>query len=127
MKKILIIEDDAAIRENTAELLELRKYTVLTAETGSIGYALAQEHKPNLILCDLMMPETNGLEFLKLAREDTTVQNTPIIFFSAGSFAPEINLDLINGGHAYLVKPFTEEELLITIKKVLQKQNEQVV
>lgn len=119
MKKILIIEDNSEIRENTSELLELNNYQVLAAETGNTGFELAKEHRPELILCDMMMPGTDGEKFLKLAKEDQSVQGIPIIFFSAGSILPALQQTLINGANAYLQKPFTEEELLKSIRKVL--------
>ena len=107
MKKILIIEDNSEIRENTSELLELNNYQVLAAETGNTGFELAKEHRPELILCDMMMPGTDGEKFLKLAKGDQYVQDIPIIFFSAGSILPALQKTLIKGANAYLQKPFT--------------------
>jgi CheY-like chemotaxis protein len=121
MKKILIIEDNAEIRENTAELLELRHYGVLTAENGRIGFELAKKHLPDLILCDMMMPETDGWGFLQLAKGDGAINAIPIIFFSAGSPFPEVRKALIKEAKGYLHKPFTEQELLSTIKMGLRK------
>ncbi|WP_018616427.1 response regulator [Segetibacter koreensis] len=126
MEKILIIEDNAEIRENTEELLLLNNYTVLVAENGRAGFELAKSYQPDLILCDMMMPETDGSFFLKLAKEDDTVRNIPLIFFSAGSFCPEVQRNLIKGANEYLQKPFTKEELLITIKKGLDTKNSNV-
>lgn len=126
MKKILIIEDNEEIRENTAELLELNNYKVMVAGNGYIGYQLAKKHSPDLIFCDMMMPETDGREFLKLAKHDSTVGDIPLIFFSAGSFYPELRKGLINASSGYLQKPFTEEELLTTIKKALEGKSSNV-
>lgn len=123
MEKILIIEDNAEIRENTEELLLLNNYTVLVAENGRAGFELAKSYQPDLILCDMMMPETDGSVFLKLAKEDDIVRNIPLIFFSAGSFCPEVQRNLIKGANEYLQKPFTKEELLITVKKGLDTKN----
>jgi CheY-like chemotaxis protein len=119
MKKILIIEDNAEIRENTTELLELSNYKVMSAENGNIGFELAKKFSPDLILCDMMMPETDGREFLKLAKEDSVVRDIPLIFFSAGSFYPEVRKGLIKAANGYLQKPFTEEELLKIIENGL--------
>jgi CheY-like chemotaxis protein len=121
MKRILIIEDNTEIRENTAELLELRNYGVLTAENGRIGFELAKKYKPDLILCDMMMPETDGRAFLQLAQGDTDIDHIPIIFFSAGSPYPEVRKALIQASKGYLHKPFSEQELLYTIEMGLQK------
>ncbi len=120
MNKILIVEDNKEIRENTAEILELYGYHVYTAENGSTGYNSAKHYSPDLILCDIMMPETDGREFLKLVKADVLIHTIPIVFFSAGS-APELQKELINGKNAYLEKPFSEEALLRIIKNSLDK------
>ncbi|MDN3659483.1 response regulator [Ferruginibacter paludis] len=117
MKKILIIEDNTAIRENTAELLELNRFSVLTAENGQAGFELAKISVPDIILCDMMMPDTDGRQFLKLVKEDVITANIPLVFFSAGSLAPEIQEQLVTGKDGYLKKPFTEEGLLDAVKK----------
>ena len=117
MKKILIIEDNEEIRENTAELLGLHNYFVFTAHEGGQGFELAKKHEPDLILCDIMMPETDGRRFLKLARNDDVVRDIPLIFFSAGTAAPEVQTSLAKASNGFLKKPFTEEELLKAIGK----------
>ena len=119
MKKILIIEDNDEIRENTAELLELHDFDVFTAVEGGTGYELAKKHDPDLIICDIMMPETDGRRFLKLARADEKVRHIPLIFFSAGTSPAELQKALIKAASGFLKKPFTEEELLKTINKFL--------
>jgi CheY-like chemotaxis protein len=121
MKKILIIEDNTEIRENTAELLELNNYQIIVAENGQTGFYLAKKYVPDLILCDMMMPETDGREFLKLAKQDSLICEIPLIFFSAGSLYADIRKGLIKMSDGYLPKPFTEEELLKTIKGGLEK------
>lgn len=123
MKKILIIEDNDEIRENTAELLGLHNYDVFTAEEGGEGYELARKHEPDLILCDIMMPETDGRRFLKLARNDKIVRDIPLIFFSAGTGSPEVQRALIKAADGFLRKPFTEEELLKAVEKFIDNKN----
>jgi CheY-like chemotaxis protein len=123
VKKILIIEDNDEIRENTAELLGLHNYNVFTAEEGGEGFELAKKHEPDLILCDIMMPETDGRRFLKLARNDRMVRDIPLIFFSAGTGSPEVQKALIKAANGFLQKPFTEEELLKAVKKFLNNKN----
>lgn len=123
MKKILIIEDNDEIRENTAELLELNHFDVFTAEEGGEGFELAKKHGPDLILCDIMMPETDGRRFLKLARNDKMVRDIPLIFFSAGTASPEMQKALVKAADGFLRKPFTEEELLKAVKKFLKNTN----
>lgn len=123
MKKILIIEDNDEIRENTAELLELHDFDVFTAEEGGEGFELAKKYGPDLILCDIMMPETDGRQFLKLARKDDAVRNIPLIFFSAGTGPAELQKALIKVADGFLRKPFTEEELLKAVEKFLTNKN----
>ena len=119
MKKVLIIEDNIEIRENTAELLELSNYLVITAENGNIGFEMAKAYKPDVILCDMMMPESDGRDFLKLAKEDDFVSNIPLVFFSAGSLSSEVRGGLIEDATYYLQKPFTEEELILSMQRIL--------
>lgn len=121
MNKVLVIEDDEAIRENTAELLAIGNYQVLTAENGSTGFAQAKKHSPDVVLCDMMMPETDGRTFLKLVRNDKTLQHIPIIFFSAGTMSLKEQNRLIKAGNGFLKKPFLEEELLQIVDSVLSK------
>ena len=121
MEKILIIEDNPEIRENTAELLELNNYSVITAENGNEGFELAKRFVPDIILCDMMMPETDGRKFLKLARADEALCNIPLIFFSAGSISSDIRRGLVKEASDYLPKPFSEQELLEAIKRTLLK------
>ena len=116
MKKILVIEDNREIRENTVELLELSSFQVFSAANGKVGFQIAKQYIPDLILCDMMMPETNGWEFLRMAKADDVTQDIPLIFFSAGSFIPELRNLLIEQSDQYLAKPFTTDELLSAIQ-----------
>ena len=120
MNKVLIIEDNKEIRENTAEILELNGYHVHTAENGSAGYVSAKNYTPDIILCDIMMPETDGREFLRLVKSDVDINTIPIIFFSAGT-SQDLQKELIDGKNAYLKKPFTENDLLLIIKDGLNR------
>lgn len=122
MKKILVIEDNTEIRENTVEMLELNNYKVFSAKNGNMGFQLAKKNKPDVILCDMMMPDTDGREFLQLAKNHVVVRKIPLIFFSAGSPLPEIKKRLIKEADGYLEKPFAEEELLHAIERALKKQ-----
>lgn len=119
MVKILIIEDDNAIRENTSELLELEGYTTLTASNGKIGLEKIKHHLPDLILCDLRMPEMDGFTVLKNIGEFSDLKRIPFIFFSAKSEKIDIKIGMDAGAEAYLVKPFEFEELLASIEKCL--------
>src|SRR6476620_11205038 len=123
MQKILVIEDNADIRENTVEMLELNNFKVFSAKNGNIGFQLAKKHQPDLILCDMMMPDTDGREFLHLAKNHPAIRKIPLIFFSAGSPLPDIKKKLIKEADDYLEKPFAEEDLLHAIEMVLEKRN----
>jgi CheY-like chemotaxis protein len=123
VNNILIIEDNREVRENTAELLELSNYKVFTAANGYIGYELAKKYQPDLILCDMMMPETDGNAFLQLAKEDGNLAGIPLIFFTAGFPSPEVRTRMVYEGNQFLFKPFTEEALLGTIQTGLVKKN----
>jgi CheY-like chemotaxis protein len=121
MKKILVIEDNSEIRENTVELLQLHQYNVMAAANGGIGFQMAKENLPDLILCDMMMPETDGRQFLQLAKAHKDVQHIPIVFFSAGTPSIEIQKGLIRQSNGFIKKPFSEYELLETIKREIKK------
>jgi|SRR4029079_12750772 len=121
MKKILVIEDNTEIRENTVEMLELNNYKVFSAKNGNIGFQLAKKNKPDVILCDMMMPDTDGREFLQLAKNHVIVRKIPLIFFSAGSPLPDIKKKLIKEADDFLEKPFSEEDLLHAIERALKK------
>ena len=118
-KKILIIEDNAEIRENTAELLEMSNFRVFTANDGYSGFELARKCQPDLIICDMMMPESDGCKFLKLAKTDEALRNIPLVFFSAGTLSSELQNGLVAEASGFLKKPFSEEELLATINQLL--------
>ena len=120
MNKILVIDDNKEIRENTAEILELNGYHAFTAENGSAGYELAKNYHPDIILCDIMMPETDGREFMRLVKADIMINDIPIIFFSAGT-SQELQKELLDGKNSYLKKPFSETDLLLVIKDGLNK------
>ena len=121
MKKILFIEDDTVVRENTAELLELSDFEVITASNGKIGVALAKKEKPDIIVCDIMMPELDGYGVLQALAEDTETMQIPFIFLSARTEHKDIRKGMDLGADDYLTKPFEEEELLSAIESRLAK------
>ncbi|NKI25752.1 response regulator [Arenibacter sp. 6A1] len=121
MKKILLIEDDLALRENTAELLELSGYEVTTASNGKIGIETAMELLPDLIVCDIMMPEVNGYGVLQAISEKEATKNIPFIFLSAKTEHKEIRKGMDMGADDYLTKPFEEEDLISAVESRLAK------
>ena len=121
MKKVLLIEDDFSLRENTAELLELAGYEVIMAPNGKIGADLAKNHLPNIIVCDIMMPEMDGYGVLQELSALETTQHIPFIFLSAKTERSEIRKGMNLGADDYLTKPFEEEELLSALESRLAK------
>jgi two-component system, OmpR family, alkaline phosphatase synthesis response regulator PhoP len=120
MNSILIIEDETMIRENTAELLSLNNYQTHTAANGRLGLQMAEIHQPDLILCDVMMPELDGYGVLTQLRETPALQTIPFIFLTAKADRPEQRHGMDLGANDYLTKPFTSTELLTTIKTRLK-------
>lgn len=121
MKRILIIEDDLIMRENTAEILELAQYEVKTAPNGKAGTILAREMKPDLIICDIMMPELDGYGVLHVLSKDPKTASIPFIFLSAKAEKSEVRRGMELGADDYLTKPFEETELLNAIETRLRK------
>ncbi len=110
---VLVVEDDRYVRENTIEMLELSGYTTLSAENGTMGYDVAVHSKPDLILCDITMPETNGIELLRLVRENPATKDIRLVFFSAHSDSGYDHMR--HAADGYLRKPFTHDELLAVV------------
>jgi len=121
MKKILLIEDDVTVRENTAELLELSEYEVITANDGRQGSLKAQKELPNIIICDIMMPEMDGYGVLHELSENPKTANIPFIFLSAKTEHKDIRRGMDLGADDYLTKPFEEVDLLSAIESRLAK------
>src|SRR5579885_2769730 len=116
MKKILLIEDNDEIRENTAEILELSNYKVFTASNGKIGLELAFEHRPDIIVCDIMMPVLDGYGVLMSLQKNSDTQNIPFIFLSAKAERNDIRHGMQLGADDYITKPFEGSELLSAIE-----------
>lgn len=121
MKKILIIEDNEDVRENTADILELSNYNVSTAENGKIGLKKIKQFLPDIIICDIMMPELDGYEVLQNLNKNNKTASIPFIFLTAKSEKTEIRKGMNLGADDYLTKPFSENELLEAIECRLKK------
>ena len=119
MKKILVIEDDANIRESLMELLEMKSYSVIVADNGLEGLRLAGEQKPDLILCDVMMPGLNGYEVIERVRANTEIAHVPFIFLSAKAMEQDILQGKQLGANSYLTKPFRANELFTVVDDLL--------
>ena len=121
MKKILLIEDNKDIRENTAEILTLANYSVLTAENGKIGVELALKEKPDLIICDIMMPVLDGYGVLHLLSKNDNTANIPFVFLTAKAERSDFRKGMEMGADDYLTKPFDDMELLNIVDVRLRK------
>lgn len=121
MKKILLIEDNPEVRENTYEILSLANYNVVAAENGKIGVELAQKEKPDLIICDIMMPELDGYGVLHILSKNDQTANIPFIFLTAKTEKTDIRKGMNLGADDYLTKPFDDTDLLNAIEARLRK------
>jgi CRP/FNR family transcriptional regulator, cyclic AMP receptor protein len=121
MKKILLIEDNDDIRNNTAEILELSNYKVIVAENGKIGVEKAIEHKPDLIICDIMMPVLDGYGVLHAVHKNEAIKNTPFIFLTAKTERSDFRKGMELGADDYITKPFNGTELLNAVDSRLKK------
>ncbi len=119
-KKILLIEDDAIVRENTAEILRLASYQVQTAENGKIGIEMATLQRPDLIICDILMPVLDGFGVLQIVLRNEELKRIPFIFMSAKTDHSDLRKGMDLGASDYITKPFEESELLSAIETRLK-------
>ncbi|MBS1653958.1 MAG: response regulator [Bacteroidetes bacterium] len=120
-RTILIIDDHDDIRENTAEILSLGGYKTLTAENGRKGIEVALAEKPDLIVCDIMMPELDGYGVLHLLRKNPETEEIPLIFLTAKAERSDLRKGMEMGADDYVTKPFEELELMNAIESRLHK------
>lgn len=125
MKKILIIEDNPEVRENTSEILSLANYSVISAENGKAGVDLAQREMPDLIICDIMMPELDGYGVLHILSKNEQTSGIPFIFLTAKAEKNDIRKGMDLGADDYLTKPFDDTDLLNAIEARLRKNSMQ--
>ncbi|MBO9595968.1 MAG: response regulator [Niabella sp.] len=121
MKKILLIEDNDDIRNNTAEILELSNYTVITAANGKLGVEQAIAHTPDLIICDIMMPVLDGYGVLHAIQKNESIRNVPFIFLTAKTERSDFRKGMELGADDYITKPFSGTELLNAVDGRLKK------
>ncbi|PSR08963.1 MAG: transcriptional regulator [Bacteroidetes bacterium] len=121
MKRILIIEDNAEVRENLAEILELYGYATEEASNGKEGVTKALAAPPDLILCDVMMPELDGYGVLKILSEKETTMGVPFIFLTAKTEKEDLRRGMNLGADDYLTKPIYKDELLEVVQHRLTK------
>jgi CheY-like chemotaxis protein len=121
MASVLVIDDNPDIRDNTAEILELAGYTSLTAENGKKGIETALREKPDIIICDIMMPELDGYGVLHLLQKNADTRNIPFIFLTAKTERSDLRKGMEMGADDYITKPFEEIELLNAVEVRLKK------
>ena len=121
MKKILIIEDNTEVRENLSEILSLSGYQTVTAENGKVGIEKALSDLPDLVLCDVMMPELDGFGVLHILSKQANTADIPFIFLTAKAEKDDFRKGMSLGADDYIVKPFDDTVLLQTIETRLKK------
>ena len=121
MKSVLVIDDNLDIRENTAEILELAGYKTFTAENGKKGVEVALKEKPDVIVCDIMMPELDGYGVLHLLRKNVETEKIPFLFLTAKTERSDFRKGMEMGADDYITKPFEDIELLNAIEIRLKK------
>jgi len=121
MKTILLIEDDIVLRENTAELLELSNYKVLTASNGKTGIVMANNNLPDIIVCDIMMPDLDGYAVLSELSKQTETKHIPFIYLSAKTEQQDVRKGMNLGADDYITKPYNEDDLISAIESRLAK------
>lgn len=125
MPRLLIIEDHTPLRRNLEDILTLEGHEVLSAATGPEGLRLARETRPELVLCDLMLPGMDGLEILANLRADPETAALPFIFLTARGDPPDIRAGMNSGADDYLPKPVARMDLLEAIRTRLQRASQQ--
>jgi two-component system, sensor histidine kinase and response regulator len=121
MYKILVIDDSKAIRESLTDILSLEGYECLEADNGKAGTLIAQEYIPDLIICDIMMPEMDGHGVIEVLRENPLTSTIPFIFLTAMSQRQDLRKGMEMGADDYITKPFTCDEILNAVKYRLEK------
>src|SRR5215467_3182580 len=111
MKKILVIEDDSEMRRNIVLVLQLEQYQPIAAENGRVGVELAKREKPDLILCDVMMPELDGHGVLQALHQSSDLARIPFIFLTARGEKDDLRNGMNLGADDYLTKPVPNAEL----------------
>jgi DNA-binding NarL/FixJ family response regulator len=125
MKKILVIEDEPAMRANLRDILELENFHPMLAANGREGIAVAKRDIPDLILCDVMMPEQDGYEVLAALRADKATSWIPFVFLTAKGERLDVRTGMNLGADDYLVKPVKVDDLLEAMAARLERAQQQ--
>ena len=125
MHKILIIEDQPQMRKNLTTILEMENFQVVAAENGKSGVELARSERPDLVICDVMMPELDGYGVLQALRAESALATTPFVFLTAKGDKLELRKGMNLGADDYLTKPVQREDLLAAIQSRLDRRRVQ--
>ncbi len=125
MKKILVIEDEPEMRRNLLTILKLEKFQPIGAENGRVGLDAIKREKPDLILCDVMMPELDGHGVLTALREDSELSAIPFVFLTAKGEKEDLRCGMNLGADDYLTKPVARLDLLEAINARLLRSEQQ--
>jgi DNA-binding NarL/FixJ family response regulator len=125
MTKILIIEDEPAMRANLEDILELEGFLPILAANGKQGVRLAREQQPDLILCDVLMPDMDGHAVLEALREESSTMRIPFVFLTAKGERTDVREGMELGADDYLIKPVRVDELLRAIDTRLERRRQQ--
>jgi len=123
MKKVLVVEDTAVLREEIVDILNMEGYQTIEAENGLKGLNMAKTEKPDIIVSDILMPKLNGFQMLKELQKDSIIDNIPFIFLSAKADRIDIREGMNLGAEDYLVKPLSPNDLIIAVRNKLNKQD----
>ena len=121
MKKILVIEDEPEMRRNITALLRYQEYEAIAAENGRLGVEMARREKPDLILCDVVMPELDGYGVLRALQEDAKLALIPFIFLTAKGGKDDLRSGMNLGADDYLTKPIANNDLVQAIEARLSR------
>lgn len=125
MKKILVIEDEPEMRRNLLTILKLEKFHAIGAENGRVGLDAIKREKPDLILCDVMMPELDGHGVLTALREDSELSAIPFVFLTAKGEKEDLRSGMNLGADDYLTKPVARADLLEAVNARLRRSEQQ--
>ncbi|HEY7139300.1 MAG TPA: response regulator [Methylomirabilota bacterium] len=117
-ESLLVIDNDPDLLDLLSFVFGSRGYTVLTAQQGTAGIALAQAHRPSVIVCDIIMDDLHGFEVLRTLREDPELARTVVVMISAKSYKPDIERARQMGADDYVVKPFSPDELVARVERL---------
>ncbi len=121
MARILVIEDESHIRDNLLRFIRLEGHEGFAAADGSAGLQAARAQRPDLIFCDVMMPQMNGLEVLAALQADANLKQVPLVFLSASAESERLEEALQLGASGYVTKPFNFAQLQAVLKQYLPK------